>query len=42
MNDQTEGKNIEQNMQVPEVSDGGLVEVWVWGVGGKPKNKKEK
>ena len=29
-------------MQLPEVSDGGLVEVWVWGVGGKPSNKKEK
>ena len=29
-------------MQVPEVSDGGLVEVWVRGVGGKPSNKKEK
>ena len=29
-------------MQVPEVSDGRLVEVWVRGVGGKPSNKKEK
>ena len=29
-------------MQVPEVSDGRLVEVWVRGVGGKPTNKKEK
>ena len=29
-------------MQVPEVSDGGLVEVRVRGVGGKPSNKKRK
>ena len=29
-------------MQVPEVSDGGLVEVWVRGIGGKPSNKQEK
>ena len=36
-----EAKNIKQNIQVPEVSDGGLVEVWVRGVGGKPSNKKK-
>ena len=37
-----EAKNIKQNIQVPEVSDGGLVEVWVRGIGGKPSTKQEK